>query len=327
MPLSPPTADTPAADAAPSVEAPAAPTVSVLVVSYNTREMTLACLASLAAQTRLPHEVIVVDNASTDGSAEAIAAAFPDLTLLLPGRNLGFAAATNRAAEAARGDYLLLLNPDTVVLDRAVDRLVEVARAHPEAGIWGGRTVFADGSLNPTSVLAHTTLFSLFAIAVGLARAFPDSARLNAENYGGWPRDTLRPVDIVTGCFLLIPRPLWQRLGGFDERFTMYGEETDLCLRATALGAAPLFAPGPTIVHHGGASEPVRADKMVRLIAAKITLMQKHWSPSRVWAGQRLYLLMALLRRIGPPSPRTRAWAEIWRRRAEWLHGFGPPQP
>lgn len=303
----------------------AGPTVSILVVSYNTREMTLACLDSVARETRLPHEVIVLDNASTDGSAEAIAARFPDLPLIRPGRNLGFAAGNNRAAAAARGDYLLLLNPDTVVLDGAIDRLVAVARAHPAAGIWGGRTLFADGRLNPSSVRAQFTPFSLFCQAVGLARLFPDSPRLNAEDYGGWRRDTLRPVDVVTGCLFLIERGLWQRLGGFDEWFAMYGEETDLCLRARALGARPLFSPDPVIIHHGGASEPVREDKMVRLLAAKITLMHKHWSPGRRWLGQRIYLLMALIRRIGPRSGRTESWGRIWRRRAEWLNGFPRP--
>lgn len=304
---------------------PPRPTVSILVVSYNTRDMTLACLESVARETRLSHEVIVLDNDSTDGSAEAIAARFPDLALIRPGRNLGFAAGNNRAAAAARGEFLLLLNPDTEVLDGAIDRLVAVARAHPGAGIWGGRTLFADGRLNPSSVRADFTPFSLFCQAVGLARLFPHSPRLNAEDYGGWRRDTPRGVDVVSGCFLLIDHALWQRLGGFDEWFTMYGEETDLCLRARALGAAPLFSPEPVIVHHGGASEPVRADKMVRLLAAKITLMQKHWSPPRRWLGQRLYMLMALIRRIGHKGARTESWGQIWRRRGEWLDGFPRP--
>ena len=121
------------------------PVVSVLVISYNTRPMTLACLRSLHDETKVPHEVIVVDNASADGSADAIAAAFPEVRLIASATNLGFAGGNNLAAGHARGRYILLLNPDTVVLDGAVDRLVGVAEGDPHARIWGGRTLYADG--------------------------------------------------------------------------------------------------------------------------------------------------------------------------------------
>ena len=111
----------PAPDQAPD------PVVSILVISYNTREMTLACLASVVAETGVPYELIVLDNASTDGSAEAIAAAFPQARLIASRDNLGFAKGNNVASEGARGRYILLLNPDTLVLDRAIDRLVAFA--------------------------------------------------------------------------------------------------------------------------------------------------------------------------------------------------------
>ena len=126
-----------------------APRVSILVISYNTREMTLDCLRSLKAETTVPHEVIVVDNNSPDRSADAIAAAFPEFRLIASPDNLGFAKGNNVAAEEAQGDYLLLLNPDTVVLDHAIDRLVAFADANPRAGIWGGRTLNADRTLEP----------------------------------------------------------------------------------------------------------------------------------------------------------------------------------
>jgi hypothetical protein len=149
------------------------PAVSVLVVSYNTRAMTLDCLRSLAAETRVPHEVIVVDNASTDGSAGAIAAEFPGVRLMAETVNHGFAGANNLAAARARGDYLLLLNPDTVVLDGAVDRLLAFARRRPEAGIWGGRTLYGDGRLNPASCWRRMTPWNLFCRASGADRPLP----------------------------------------------------------------------------------------------------------------------------------------------------------
>jgi GT2 family glycosyltransferase len=318
----------------PSPAAPAAPdAVSVIVVSYNTREMTLDCLRSLAAETRAPHETIVVDNASTDGSPEAIAAAFPEVRLLAETANHGFAAANNLAATRARGDYLLLLNPDTLVLDGAVDRLLAFARIRPEAGIWGGRTLYGDGRLNPASCWRRMTPWNLFCRASGLTGLFPGSGLFNAEAYGGWPRDTERAVDIVTGCFLLIRRDLWQRLGGFDPAFFMYGEEADLCLRAHALGAAPRVTPEAVIVHHGGASERVRADKMVRLLSAKAELIERHvpaWQRPlarpllRLWPLSRRIATGALAATTGRTSFRESSanWAEIWRRRAEWQDGY-----
>ena len=137
------------------------PIFSVLIVSYNTRELTLACLRSVIAQTRTPHEILVLDNASTDGSAAAIAAEFPQIALLSERQNHGFARANNFLALKSRGEFLLLLNPDTVVLDGALDRLVAFARRFPGARIWGGHTVFEDGSqqlIDSITIAFYTSL-------------------------------------------------------------------------------------------------------------------------------------------------------------------------
>ena len=127
------------------------PLISIIVVSYNTCSLVLECLASVYRETTVRFELIVVDNASSDGSADAIATHFPDVTLLAEKHNHGFAGAHRIAVRRSTGRYLLLLNPDTVVLDGAIDRLVEFAQRKTEAGIWGGRTYYGDGSLNPTS--------------------------------------------------------------------------------------------------------------------------------------------------------------------------------
>jgi GT2 family glycosyltransferase len=309
------------------------PALSVIVVSYNTRAMTLDCLASLREQTRADFETIVVDNASTDGSAEAIAGRFPDMTLMAETANHGFAGANNLAARRARGEYLLLLNPDTLVLDGAVDRLLAFARANPRAGIWGGRTLYGDRSLNPASCWGRMTLWNLFCRASGLTGVFPRSELFNSEAYGGWDRDTEREVDIVTGCFLMIRRETWEALGGFDPAFFMYGEEADLCLRARALGAAPRVTPEAEIVHYGGAADTVRADKMVRLLSGKISLIDRHfpaWQRPlarglfQAWPLSRMIATRALGAVTGRASTRASAasWSEIWARRAEWREGW-----
>jgi len=303
-----------------------APLVSIIVVSYNTREMTLECLRSVFAQTHLPFELIVVDNASSDGSAAAIAAEFQEICLLAETVNHGFAKANNIAAAHASGDYLLLLNPDTVVLDGAIDHLLDFARRVPEAGIWGGRTLSGDGSLNPTSCWRRMTLWSLISQVLGLSSLFRHSALFNPEGYGGWARDGEREVDIVTGCFLLIRREFWNHLRGFDLSYVMYGEEADLCLRARANGARPRITPKAQIVHYAGASEPVRSDKMVRLLRAKLLLIRRHFSGWQRPAGLMLLRLWPLSRyaatRMLGWRRAAQTWGEIWHRRAEWWHGW-----
>ena len=309
------------------------PEVSVIIVSYNTREMTLACLASVYAQTTGDFEVVVVDNASSDGSAEVIRARFPQVTLLAESVNHGFAAAHHVAVPQCRAPWLLLLNPDTVVLDGALDRLMAFRRARPGAGIWGGRTVFADGSLNPTSCWRRQTLWSLFCRASGLAVVFSGSKLFNPEAYPGWARDCEREVDIVTGCLFLIARETWDRLGGFDPVFVMYGEEADLCLRAKRIGLRPAITPEAVIIHHGGASETVRTDKLVRLLRAKAELVKRHFAPGTrapglallaAWPASRLLALsvLAVLTRRPRFRDAAAAWRAVWKRRGEWRHGF-----
>ena len=302
--------------------------VSVLIISFNTCELTLGCLRSVQEQTRgVGYEVVVVDNASNDGSADAIAREFPSVRLVRLAENVGFARANNLAAKEARGRYLLLLNPDTVILDGAIQKAVAFADAHPRSGIVGGRTFFADRRLNYTSCHGAPTPWSQLCKGLGLSSLFRRSRWFDPESLGGWERDDVRKVDAVTGCFLLIRRPLWDELRGFDESFFMYGEDTDLCLRAGKLGAACMICPDCTLIHYGGSSERVRADKMVRLFRAKAQLFHKHWSPAaarfgvatlRMWAFTR----MAALRVLSTLTPRRQeayaAWREVYSRRDQY---------
>ncbi|MEL7393059.1 MAG: glycosyltransferase family 2 protein [Pseudomonadota bacterium] len=313
------------------------PTLAIIVISYNTREMTLACLASVVAETRLPYELIVVDNASNDGSAEAIAAAYPDIRLIAETENHGFGPAHDIALRETNAPWILLLNPDTVVLDGAIDALMAFAERTPDAGIWGGRTLYGDRSLNPTSCFARMTLWSVFCRVVGLNGMLRSSTLFNSEYYGTWARDSERAVDIVTGCLFLIRRTEWDRLGGFDPDFTMYGEEVDLCLRGRAIGLRPRVTPEATIIHYGGASQAVRADKMVRLMKAKTELIKRHFHPATRGMGQWLFArwplsraaafqFAARLTRRAEWKEQATIWAEIWSRRTEWQNGYSAPK-
>ena len=306
------------------------PAVSIIVISYNTSEMTRACLQSVVAETTVPYELIVVDNASSDGSAAAIKAEFPDILLMAEAENHGFAVANNIAIKRAKGGYILLLNPDTIVLNGAIDRLLAFAERRPEAKIWGGRTLFGDHSLNPSSCWRRMSLWNIFCRTTGLTGVFPRSALFNSEAYGGWDRNAERQVDIVTGCFFLIKRADWEKLGGFNPVFVMYGEEADLCLRAERmLSARPRVTADATIVHYGGASERVRADRVIRVLRAKAELLNRHIPAWQRPLARGLFLLFPLSRRIAASAgvrkdrgESSNVWREVWQRRAEWGNGF-----
>ncbi len=306
-------------------------TVSILIVSYNTAELTLAAIGSVIEETReVAYEIIVVDNNSTDGSADAIKSKFPEIQLINLRRNVGFAVANNIGSETAKGKYILLLNPDTVVVNGAVDRIVQRAESEGGECIYGGRTLFEDGSLNLASCWRNPTLWSLFSIAMGLNRLFPRSEVFNPDYMPSWNRTDDRSVDIVSGCFLLTKRNNWLRLEGFDKQFSMYGEEFDLCMRAQKIGIQCKVFGDATIIHYGGASEAVRADKMSRLLATKVLLFKKHWGPLRVFAAKLLLASWVVHRKtlFGFASlfrARSRAsyetWSMIWNDRRIWLSG------
>jgi GT2 family glycosyltransferase len=314
-------------------EQPQFPKVSIVVVSYNTRDMTLDCLRSIARETGISHEVIVIDNASADGSAAAIAAEFPKVVLLAESANHGFAGANNIAAERAQGEYLLLLNPDTVILEQAIDRLVAFAEKQPQAKIWGGRTLYGDGSLNRTSCFQAMSLWNVFCRASGLA-SLTHNHRFFSETYGGWDMQGERVVDIVTGCFFLLKTRLWRDLEGFNPTYFMYGEEADLCLRAKERhGANPMVTSDAVITHYGGASEPVRADKAVRQYSAKITLIRHHFGAWQKPIGLFLFRSIPATRAAGltivaalsgkaSHKNALSEWREVWARRGEWTNGF-----
>jgi hypothetical protein len=304
------------------------PVVSVVIVSYNVRDWIARCLASLPAATSHELEVIVVDNASGDGSADVVAEAFPGAQLVRNEHNVGFARAVNRGADLAKGEYVLLLNPDGWAEPGSIDALVAHARAHPEYVVVGGRTVTPDGDLDPRSCWAAPSLWSLASSALMLSTLRPGHPLLDPEAMGGYRRDHARPVDIVTGCLFLVALEDWRALGGFDERFFVYGEDAEFCLRATAeTGRACAVTPDAVMVHAVGASSATRPDKHELLLAGKVTLVRSRWTRLRASAGTGLIVagvgVRVLAERVGV-GRRDTDWAEVWRRRRRWRRGFPP---
>lgn len=305
--------------------------LSVIIVSYNTREMTLKAIETLYEHASdIDLQVIVWDNDSKDGTCDAIADAYPQVELHRSTENLGFAAGNNRAAEGATGEWLLLLNSDTEVLPGSIQNLLAFAKAHPEAGIVGGKTIFADGSLNATSCFNRMTVWSLLSYSVGLSMIMPNSP-FNPERSVSTRMDRVQQVDIVTGCFFLLKTELWRELGGFDLRYFMYAEETDLCLRAGKRGYKPMVTPEATIIHHGGASAISSGVKQQQSYRGKATIIRDHFGALRKQAGLAMLWLTvfnrhaaySLLHKLGrPSSDKAEMWKAVWQNRRDWLKGY-----
>lgn len=302
--------------------------VSVVIVSYNTREWLATCLGSLpGACEETTYEVIVVDNASRDGSADAVAEEFPEARLVRNEENVGFGRAVNQGAALARGAYVLLLNPDGYLAPRAVDALVRFARENPRYIIVGGRTVTPSGELDPRSCWAAPSLWSLLCSATLLSTLRPGSRWFDPESMGYFRRDHARPVDIVTGCLLLVSVADWRALGGFDERYFVYGEDADLCLRATArTGRQCAITPDAVMVHAVGASSATRPDKLELLLRGRVTLARTHLRGWRGRLGAALIVagvwVRSALERLGVGKETN--WREVWRRRQRWRAGYPP---
>jgi N-acetylglucosaminyl-diphospho-decaprenol L-rhamnosyltransferase len=305
--------------------------LSILIVSYECRDELRSCLGSLADHPgTVSTEIVVVDNGSTDSTAEMVASEFPDVRLLALPENVGFGPGVNRAADIAEGELLLLLNPDTVVHAGTLHNIVAFAREHPSYGFYGGRTLDPDGTVNPGSCWGKPTLWSLFCFAIMLSTVFKRSPIFDPESLGKWQRDSVREVDIVTGCLLLTRASLWQELRGFDERFFMYGEDADLALRAARLGFRHVITPDAVVTHEIGVSSSTRSDKLVLLFRGKATLLRKHWSPGKrelglglLWFGIGLRTVIAsTLRRHGRAGSNASVWRPVWRARSSWLKGY-----
>ena len=229
------------------------------IVSYNCRELLAECLRSIARESgELSVEVIVVDNASGDGTVEMLASDFPEVRTIASEENLGFAGGTNRAVEAASADTLLLLNPDTEVQPGALARLAEFVQRYPETGACGPAVRGVDGELQRTCH-AFPSLWLTLIAQVGLHRAFRNSSIFGAYDMTWWDHDEPRTVDWLSGVCIATRRDVWERIGSLDEAYFMYAEDVDWCYRLRQAGLDRWYLPDAEIVHHeagswGGAS-------------------------------------------------------------------------
>ena len=228
--------------------------LSIVIICWNDLKVIENCLSSIfKGTTKTEFEVIVTDNGSTDGSIERIRTNFPAVRLIENGANLGFSKANNVGIRAAVGDYVLILNPDTIVHPGSLDRWMEFADKHPEAGGFGCKVLNPDGSFQGTARPFPTVRRALIA-ALGLrALAYLGSAFIS-DKYVGWNGETERKIDWQSGCCVMVRGEVLKQIAGFDEQFFFHYEEVDLCFRVWESGHPILFTPDVTITHLGGQS-------------------------------------------------------------------------
>lgn len=260
-------------------------TLSIVIVSYNVRDDLENCLRSLAEHPpSASHEIVVVDNASSDGSAPMVRARFPEVQMIESTTNAGFARANNIGIRHTEGEFLLLLNSDTIVTAGAIDVLLEKLTHHPEAAAAGPRLVDADGkpelsfgrAMSPLNELRQKLLVRLHAVGVGPIVRRVDRLTRRAHT-----------PDWVSGACLLVRRADADAVGLLDERFFMYGEDVDFCAALRARGRAVRFEPAAEIVHLRGRSRaqaPALAERAYR--DAQLAFYAKHhprWTPWLRW--------------------------------------------
>jgi GT2 family glycosyltransferase len=262
------------------VHAGEAPDVSVVIVTWNTRDLLLEALRSLYAETTaVTFEVIVVDNASEDGTSAVVNHLYPDVRLIELATNRGFTGGNNVGFEVARGRHVLLLNSDTIVLQSTVEPLVRFLDEHPRAGTAGARHLNADGSLQrsmddvPTllpDALYYTELYRVPAIRRWLSRRSAWWSDHNVEREAGW----------VNGACMMVRRDVITEIGGLDERLFIYGEELDWCYRMKQAGWTVHFIPSAEVIHLGGLAMDAAADRRTQLLMkGQVHFHREHSSP------------------------------------------------
>lgn len=265
--------------------------VSIVVVNWNTKSLLYDCLESVVGQAGdVDYEIIVVDNASSDGSVDMVRSCFPDATVIVEQTNRGYAAAINDGIEAAKGRYVLVLNSDTLICDGAIAKTTQYADKHPEAAVVGCQ-VREDADTVQMTCFGFPSLLNLFLHVSGLAKCFKNNRFFGREDMRWWRRDTEREVDVVSGMFMLVRRKAIDEVGPMDASYFLYCEETDWCYRFAKAGWKMLFWPGAMIMHldGGGHSSKTQALKLrVQMQKSILLFFRKHRSTAQ-------YLLARLI--------------------------------
>ena len=274
------------------------PDVSIVIVSYNTAELTARCIQSiLGMQTRLTVEIIVVDNASPDDSAGYLAVRFPQVNVIEAGGNHGFAYANNLGFARSRGEFVLCLNPDTEISAAAVEAAIACLRSATDIAMVGVRLRDGSGAEGTSAMRfpkpGHFLLTAL--LPWPLVQRLP---LLGDLRYGTRDVRDAFPCDAVVGCFMLFPRWLLDRVGGFDDRFFMYGEEVEWCWRIRRAGYGVQYLGSHSILHLGGASTRLMSGWKLRTMARGQILAQTLMRGSAAGKATNAFMILGQLVRL-----------------------------
>lgn len=250
--------------------------LSVIIVNYNVKYFLAQTLHSLykALKSISSYEVIVVDNASNDGSPEYIQRLFPEVNYIYNTHNLGFGRANNQAIALAKGDYLLLLNPDTLLPEDNIDKLLDFMQHHPEAGACGVMMRAANGAFLPESKRGYPSPAASFWRLSGLYRLFPNHPRFDGYYLSRLNKEEVHNVPILAGAYMMVRREAMNSCNGFDESFFMYGEDIDLSYRIEQARYKNYYLPHP-IVHYKGESTQKLSYKYVVIFYDAMTIFFK----------------------------------------------------
>ena len=229
--------------------------LSIIIVNYNVRSLLEQCLHSVQHTTG-EKEVIVIDNHSTDGSREFFPQAFPEIQFIWNKENMGFGKACNQGASLAKGDYLLFLNPDTVIPEDCLENCFNFFAEHPDAGALGIKMLDSDGNFLKESKRSFPSPLTSFYKLSGLSLLFPKSKVFSRYHLAHLDKDKDHPVPILCGAFMMMPKKIFTETGGFDERFFMYAEDIDLSHRIMQAGYQNYYIGASHITHLKGKSTP-----------------------------------------------------------------------
>jgi GT2 family glycosyltransferase len=255
-------------------------TLSIVIVNYNTEKLLRSCLESVyAGANGTPLDIWVVDNNSRDSSVTMLKSLFPMVKVIENPSNVGFSRANNLVISQSRSDYILLLNPDTLILGEAIERMVKFMKEHPEVGIAGCKVLNRDGTLQPACRRSIPTPEVAFYRLTGLSKLFPQSRVMAKYNMTYESPDQMHEVDAVSGAFLMIRREVVDEIGLLDERFFMYGEELDWCLRTKRAGWSIMYCPEAQIIHYKGESTKYNSRKAaIEFYRAMYLFHRKHFA-------------------------------------------------
>lgn len=279
----------PKPDSAASVD----PTLTIVITCYNTRDLVRDCLSSIVrSPPGEPYEIVLVDDASTDGTSEMVRASFPEVHLLRNDANQNYSRSNNRALDHARGEFLLLLNNDTIVPPHALDRMIAFLREHPEAGMVGAKLLNEDGSVQWSVKALPSAGAALFGARSVVSRLFPGN-RFTRQHLLHIDRDSEKPfvAGLVSGAGSMMPRDIFETVGRLDEQF-FYHVDADYCKRIKEAGYVCYYLPTASITHlnhRGGTTASVskRFRSLLKFETDSYRYYRKHmrtspWDPMQV---------------------------------------------